>query len=191
MLISWICSIGHGREWWGMQQTSKPGSPLYPLLNEINAAVTHGAPFLAIAMTVALPDICVSLISPDGRSDGDRYKAWCKDNLGSKFDVLTGADLWSMRCGVLHNGRFGDLKHNVGRVIFALPDQGSSYVNCQLNDAYFYSAVDFCRNFTAAVHIWFEKNKDNETVKSNLPRLMQYRVGGMKGYVEGETTVLA
>jgi hypothetical protein len=40
-------------------------------------------------MTVSLPDICVSLISDDGRSTGERYKEWCKDNLGPEFDYLT------------------------------------------------------------------------------------------------------
>jgi hypothetical protein len=87
------------------------GSPLYSLLNEINKAAAGGLPFLAVAMTVALPDICVSLASPDGRSTRQQYKDWCRDNLGPEFDFVTGDDLWSMRCGVLHNGRFGDLKH--------------------------------------------------------------------------------
>lgn len=163
-------------------------SPLYPLLNEINAAVTHGAPFLAIAMAVALPDICVSLISPDGRTNGERYKAWCAENLGKEFSFLTGDDLWSMRCGVLHNGRFGDLKHNVARVIFALPGK-ATLVNCQLNDAYVYSAVDFCKNFTQAVYQWMEKNKENEMVKANTPRLMQYRPGGLSPYINGATVL--
>lgn len=88
------------------------GSPLYPLLSEINKAATSGMPFLAVAMTVALPDICVSLVSEDGRSDRERYVHWCDANLGPRFSLLTGRDLYSMRCGVLHNGRFGDLKHS-------------------------------------------------------------------------------
>lgn len=46
--------------------------PLKLLLNEINKAVT-AFPFLALTMTVTLPDICVSLISEDGRSDKKRY----------------------------------------------------------------------------------------------------------------------
>ena len=165
--------------------------PIYPLLREINKAAESGLHFLAVTMTVALPDICVSLISEDGRSDRDRYKEWCEDNLGSEFNYLTGDDLWSMRCGVLHNGRFGDLKHNVGRVIFAPPNpQQNTFVNCVLNDAYFYSSVEFCRNFTNAVSRWFEKNRNDPTVQANLPRLMQYREGGLKPYVSG-ITVLA
>jgi hypothetical protein len=166
-------------------------SPLCALLNEINTAAESGLPFLAVAMTVALPDICVSLASGDGLTDGPRYRQWCRENLGEEFNFVTGADLWSMRCGVLHNGRFGDLNHNVARVIFALPGRGANvFVGCKANDAYFYSVVEFCRDFTTAVENWFEKNKDNPTVQTNLPRLMQYREGGFPPYVRG-TTVLA
>jgi len=163
----------------------KTGSPFYQLLNEINRAAANGLPLIAVAMVVALPDICVSLSSNDGRTNGDRYKEWCRNNLGAEFKWVTPDDLYSMRCGVLHNGRFGDLKHNVGRVIFALPDgTGNAFINCQMNDAYFYSAVEFCKNFTQAVFDWMEANKQSETVRANIGRLMQYR-NGFPPYVAG------
>jgi hypothetical protein len=47
---------------------AEQGSPLYPLLNEINKAAAGGLPLLAVAMTIALPDICASLISVNGRT---------------------------------------------------------------------------------------------------------------------------
>ena len=173
-----------------MAERSSTRSPLYPILNEINKAAAGEMPFLAIAMCVALPDICVSLSSPKGRSERDDYKQWCQDNLSKdEFGFLTPDDLWSMRCGVLHNGRFGDLKHNVARVIFIPPNSSATFVNCQLNDAYYYSVVDFCRNFTTAVYRWFEAHRDDESVKANLPRLMQYRRGGFAPYIEGQTVL--
>lgn len=166
------------------------GSPLYPLLNEINKAAASGLPFLAVAMTVALPDICASLESEDGRTKSERYKAWCDSNLPKEqFSFVTSDDLWSMRCGVLHNGRFGDLKNSVARVIFALPNSGASFVNCQMNDAYVYSVVDFCKNVTNAVYHWFEANRGNATVEANIPRLMQYRAGGLAPYILGPTVL--
>ena len=94
-----------------------------------------------------------------------------------------------MRCGVLHNGRFGDLKHSVARVIFALPGRGQ-IVNTIMDDAYVYSVVDFCQQFTTAVYRWCEAHKADEAVQANMPRLMQYRVGGLAPYIGG-ITVLA
>ncbi len=167
------------------------GSPFYPLLNEINKAAANGMPFLAISMAVALPDICASLEAPDGRTDRERYKAWCDSNLPrERFSFVTSDDLYSMRCGVLHNGRFGDLKHNVARVIFLPADgRGNAFINCQMNDAYFYSVVEFCRAFTDAAYHWFEANRNNSIIESNLPRLMQYREGGFPPYIGGATVL--
>jgi hypothetical protein len=160
-------------------------TPLQELLNEINSAAKNGFPFLALAMTIALPDICVSLVSADGRSDGPRYKDWCKNNLGAEFSFVTADDLYSMRCGVLHNGRFGDLQHNVARVLFALPGAQARFTNCKMGDAYVYSVERFCENFTAAASTWFEKNKNDAAIQANLPRLMQYHRNGLKPYVDG------
>ncbi|MEM6536356.1 MAG: hypothetical protein AAF668_01365 [Pseudomonadota bacterium] len=161
--------------------------PIFPLLNEINIAAEKGLPLLAISMTVALPDICVSLISKDGRTDSRRYKEWCDNNLGTEFSYVTSNDLYSMRCGVLHNGRFGDLKHEVGRVIFAL--DGAEMVNCKFNDAYIYSAPNFCRNFTVAVHNWIQENYENSIFKENTKRLIQFHPNGLAPYLIGPTVI--
>jgi hypothetical protein len=160
-------------------------SPIGELLNQINIAAECKLHLLAVSMAVALPDICVSLASPDGRSTGDKYKQWCSDNLkNGNFSFVTGDDLWSMRCGVLHNGRFGDLKHNVARVIFTLPG-GPSFTNCQVNDAYLYGAVEFCRNMCDAAYAWYEAHKSDQTVAANAGRLMQYYPRGMAPYIVG------
>lgn len=173
-----------------MRSSMASESPLYALLNEINAAANRGLPFLAITMTVALPDICVSLISEDGRTNGAAYKAWCERNIPkNEFNFVTPEDLYSMRCGVLHNGRFGDLTHSVARIIFALPNSGATFVNCQFNDAYVYSIVDFCKHFTGAAFNWMERHKDDQTVLRNMPRLMQYRHGGLEPYIQGATVL--
>jgi hypothetical protein len=155
-------------------------------LNEINHAAANGLPFLALAMTVALPDICVTLAY--GRTTAKLYKDWCNANLGKEFSIVTADDLYSLRCGLLHNGRFGDLKNNVARVIFALPG-GATFVNCRINDAYFYSVVEFCSNFTKAVNLWFETNKTDAAIQANIVNLMQYRVGGLLPYVAGATVL--
>jgi hypothetical protein len=149
--------------------------PLYTLLNEINRAASGGMPLLAISMTVALPDLCCSLVSADGRSTGELYRAWCDENLGPKFSYVTGDDLWSMRCGVLHSGRFGDLKHNVERIVFALPGGPLIVTNCIMNKAYIYNVDEFCMNFTNAVFNWHEKNREDPVLRANAQRMMQYR----------------
>ena len=161
-------------------------TPLDPLLREIEIACANGLCQIAVAMTLALPDICVSLSSADSRSNGSRYVDWCKSNLDGRFSFVTGEDLYSMRCGVLHSGRFGDLKHNVSRVLFAPPDPSNNmFVNNRINDAYFYSALEFCKNFGDVARKWYANNASDANVVSNLPRMMRYHPNGIPPYVVG------
>lgn len=166
-------------------------SPLYQLLNQINFAANNGLHLLAIGMAVALPDLCASLSKPDGRSGGKDYKKWCAANLtGSKFSYVTPEDLYSIRCGVLHQGRFGGLTHNVARVIFVPPaNGGSTFVNCIAEDAYFYSVVDFCRNLCDAAFSWYEAHRDEPLVKSNTERMMRYYPNGLSPYIGGAMVI--
>lgn len=135
---------------------------------------------LAISMAVALPDICCSLVSDDGRTTADRYRGWCAENLKG-LSIVTPDDLYSMRCGVLHNGRFGDMKHSVARIIF-VPPGGLSISNGQINDAFFFSVDRFCRAITDAVHQWMLRHSENPNVKANVLRMMQYHPGGLAPY---------
>ena len=48
-------------------------SPLFDLLSQINIAAENGLDLVAVSMAVALPDICASLISDNGRTTPDRY----------------------------------------------------------------------------------------------------------------------
>jgi hypothetical protein len=167
-------------------------SPLFDILTQINIAAENGLDLIAISMAVALPDICASLISDNGRTTPDRYKQWCSDNLKGGFYYVTPDDLYSMRCGVLHNGRFGDLKHNVDRIVFA-PKGGSIFVGCideniHGEKAYIYSTVEFCRNVNRAVVAWYAANQDHPNVRANMVRLMQYRPDGYGG-LQGTTVV--
>lgn len=165
---------------------AQPPTPLDSLLNEICTACNNGLCQLALTMTFALPDICVSLSSQDGRSTGARYVEWCQNNLDDRFSFVTGEDLYSMRCGVLHNGRLGELKHSVARVLFTLPStNGGVYENNLIEDAYFYGAVELCRNFADVVRAWYYKNANDPIVKANLPRMMQYHPNGIPPYVVG------
>src|SRR5687768_6843637 len=67
-------------------------TPMDDLLSEIDRTLQTKLYFLALSVVLALPDICVSLESADGRSKGDRYVAWCDNNLGNEFSFVTGAD---------------------------------------------------------------------------------------------------
>jgi hypothetical protein len=84
-------------------------TPLDAILNEIDRALNGGFYYLAIMAAMTLPGICAALKSPDGRSGGREYKAWFDEKLAGKWSFLTADDCYSFRCGVIHQGQFGDL----------------------------------------------------------------------------------
>lgn len=162
-------------------------SPLFAILTQINIAAQNGLDLLAISMAVALPDICASLMSGDGRTNGNKYKEWCRNNLKDGFDYVSPQDLYSMRCGVLHNGRCGDLTHSVSRIVF-IP--GPPVIGQGLtDDAFIYSTIAFCMHMNRAVVAWYEANQNHPNVQANISRLMQYHEGGLYPYVVGVTVV--
>lgn len=168
-----------------MQLPNSEPSPLSALLDQINVAANGGLHLIAIAVASALPTICASLAAKDGRAGGKEYKDWCVANLtGPEFGFVTAEDLYSIRCGVLHQGRFGDLQHNVARVIFTPPGE-ASFTNCKFNDAYIYSVVEFCKNLCDAAFNWYEANKNDPIVASNSSRMMQYYPQGLAPYIVG------
>jgi hypothetical protein len=166
----------------------KSSTPLDPILDEIELALDAKFFYLAIALTTTLPDMCAALISDDGRSEPRRYKAWLDENRGDKFSFLTAKDFYSLRCGVVHQGRLGDLQHDIKRVVFLLPGRGT-IINGQINDAYVYSAVDFCHDLMDIVRAWYETHSDDPNVVKNVPNLVRYRPDGMVPYIVGQAVI--
>ena len=156
------------------------------ILNEIDRAIDAELYFAALALCLTLPDICAALESPNGESNGNKYKNWYSENLQDKYPNITPADIWSLRCGVSHQGRFGNPQMQYGRVLFTIPNpQGNVFHNNILNDALNLDAVIFCRDVMAAVRGWFAEKKDAENVMANLQYLVKFRPNGIAQYMVG------
>jgi hypothetical protein len=76
------------------------------------------------------------------------------------------------------------MKHNIKRVIFVLPGR-STVTSSKSYDAYLYSVVEFCKNFTDAVYAWAESRRNDPVIQTNMKSLMQYRGDGLAPYVQG------
>src|ERR1043165_600714 len=138
--------------WMTPRPTQPTATPIDNVLVEIERALSKRFYYLALVTALSLPDICAALESSDGRSVTKRYKAWYKLHLGarSSMEHLSEDDCFSLRCGVVHQGRFGLAGSQYSRVIFALPHNNNIFVGCISEDAYFVSIVEFCHEFTDA-----------------------------------------
>jgi hypothetical protein len=156
------------------------------VLHEIEYALEREMFYLAIVMSLTLPDICAALGSKNGKSSGDKYKEWYRDNLAHKYPNLTDGDCWNLRCGVVHQGRCGHPDMQYARVIFTVPNaQNNVFHNNILNDALNLDAIRFCRDIIQSVRDWYEISKDADAVQANVPHMVRYRPNGIAPYMVG------
>ena len=68
-------------------------TPIEPFLDQILQASAANLHFVALQAALTVPDICASLAAADGRSTGDRYKAWFREHLEPSYTQKVGADI--------------------------------------------------------------------------------------------------
>lgn len=156
------------------------------VLNEIEKALAAKLYYIALMLTFALPDICAALEAEDGRTSRGRYKAWYEKNLAPKFSFLSSDDCYSLRCGVVHQGRFGIAGSDYARAVFVLPGTGKPvFDDCKMGDAFVSNADVFCRNVIQSIREWFAVAQDTDNVKKNLPQLIRVHPEGFAPYIVG------
>ncbi len=156
------------------------------MFQEIEHALKCGLYYSSIALVLTLPDICAALASSDGLTSGEKYKKWVQANLCPKYSSITPEDFYSLRNGVIHQGKFGHAKMQYSRIIFTIPNaQNNIFRNNIINDALNLDAVMFCNDLLAAAREWFSQNQTDAAVMANLPRLVQFRPMGISPYMVG------
>jgi hypothetical protein len=155
-------------------------SPIQMILKEVESALDNGLFYLALTVALTIPGICAALESPAGSTSGQdkiKYKAWYSANLAIQYPNLTAEDCYSLRCGVVHQGKFGDpSKMQYARVIFTLPNaQNNVFHNNIINDALNLDAVTFCRDIIEAARVWAFAKQNDALVQQNASLLVQLR----------------
>ena len=156
------------------------------LLGEVERALAMRLYYLASLLTLQLPDVCAALESPDGKTKPELYKAWYRTWLAPKYNRITEDDIYCLRSGVIHQGRFGHPGSQFSRVFFTLPDPSRNiFHNNVVGDALNLDLMIFCRDVIESVRTWHNAKKSDPTVQSNLQRLVQYYPNGMPPYIVG------
>jgi hypothetical protein len=101
-----------------------------------------------------------------------------------------------MRCGVLHNGKFGRPDDQFDHIMFSCPVVGqgrigefilkNSIINGVKYDAVLsLDAVIFCEKMITASEKWAGEHKNDGNVLVNLPTLIHSRPSGVAPFIEG------
>jgi hypothetical protein len=178
------------------------GLPLEAILQDIRKAIEAKLYYLALSVTLSVPDICSTLEltwKPKDRIKdvGPRYRKWCGRYLIPQYGVFTAEDCWALRGGVLHNGRlFGHPSEQYDRLVFTLPGR-NMYDECVSRDnagipgsALQLDLVTFCERMTIAARRFLAETATNPVVQQNLNNLVRYRPNGIAPHFMG-TPVIA
>lgn len=157
------------------------------LFEEIETAINQRLWVLALAGTLALPDMCAAIQASNGRTNGDRYRAWVSEHLLDQYTYLDPEELWQMRCSLLHQARSSASKTK--RVVFIGPNSAvmihNSLMESEGGDILLLDLPTFARDVIGAVRSWRDKAKHTENYKKNSKHVVQWHAGGYGGFLEG------
>jgi hypothetical protein len=180
------------------------------ILREIEKALEAKLYYLAIAVALSVSDICSCLeFDPEKPIWQNRktYSAWCDKNI-TGFKNLSGDDLYNLRGGVLHKGKFDHPDNKWNRIMFIGEGSGIMVHDVIISvapDVKFggidtkdirvsgkllsLSAVQFCQTISDAARSWIVAEANNPNVQKNLPLLVRYRPHGLPPFSLGVPTI--
>lgn len=153
------------------------------LFGEIRAAINGGLWVMALMSTLAVPDICAALGSPDGETKGAKgakYRAWWEANLAAKYPRTDAGEFYKLRCSMLHQG--GTATPAYARTVFVAARPHIVH-NCWADNDGMNSLIldlpTLASDVIAAAQKWLAANKDSEPVKTNLTKLIAWHPNGL------------
>lgn len=184
--------VRNGQWSWIME----PGpSPLEEMFQEINAALEAKLYYLAIAVSLTIPDICAALECDPAKIwvRPEQYVEWCDKNLIGPFKYIyvRGLDVYRLRGGVVHQGSFfGHPKMFFDHILFTLPNVHRAVMHMhfmQVGDekALVLDATTFCGDMMNAARQWYEQRKTEQNVRVNVRNLVRLRPDGMPPFIVG------
>lgn len=155
------------------------------IVDEIRGTYDAGFPYAALMLAFAAPDVCASLEIEPGSSRngvGRRYKNWYNRYLIERIPFFTADDVYSLRCGVVHEGRFGNDQQTFEKVVFSLEDGWAHAMMDNGTGRNFISitVLLFCDRVIEGIQHWFTEHSNDDPVKSNMERMFKYHTSGVQ-----------
>ena len=157
------------------------------LFTQIKECLARGLYFPALYTTLTLPDICGALGSENGKTSGDKYKAWFDEYVSQKYNgFVNGETCYFLRCSLLHQGTSIHPSGNYSRILFTLPNpQNNTFHNNVLNDALNLDLKIFCLDIISVADSWVAENKNTELFILNYDKFLRLYPFGISPYMAG------
>jgi hypothetical protein len=160
--------------------------PLFVILSDIQSCLNNGMYYAAITVALTLPEVCAALEASNGRGSSEKYKTWYNTYLADLYPLISDDFCYSLRCSVVHQGKFGRLGEQYSRILFTIPDgRGIVFHKGIINDALNLDAITFCRDIMDGAKRWYAAKQGDPNVLKNLPNLVRFRPKGLAPYMVG------
>jgi hypothetical protein len=161
------------------------------LLRQIEAALEANLYYLALFVSLALPDICGAIDSSDGTASGAKYAAWFDKYVAPRYgfrghQFLTGEDCYRFRCSLLHQGRTQHPRSTYSRVLFVEPRSNELTIQINIiNDALNIDMHIFCQDVMIGARQWLDEVENTQQFKTNYDQFMRLYPQGLPPYIVG------
>lgn len=157
------------------------------LLAQIESSLKNNEFYLALFVSLAMPDICGALGSKNGQANGNRYKAWFDKYVSHNYrGNLDGSNCYAFRCATLHQGRAKHKNLGYSRILFADPaSSGIVMHNNVLNDALNIDVRHFCQDIVKGVRAWLKDMTGNVNFDNHYLHFLKRHKGGLAPYISG------
>ena len=160
------------------------------LTTEIKNCLLNKLWYAGLVLTLFLPDVCAALEAEDGQTNRERYKAWFDQWVGYKYPRILSADqLYYLRCGVAHQGKFEHPALTYDRIFFTLRPNGSFFHCNVFNNELKLDIPFFCKDMVEGVDGWYLTKKNDPTVQKNYAKLVHFYPDGLAAYLLGVAAV--
>lgn len=164
--------------------------PIFKFISSIEKALEDKNYIAALSLTLTLPEICISLASSNGKSDGNKYEKWFTQFVSPMYEhlegqfTLQGRECYALRCSVLHNGTHDvsnarilkDIENVAKKFCFCAENFGT--FRMRVNDTVLLNVEDFCANLCNGVYLWYVANATNQHVNKAMDNIMQIHTEG-------------
>lgn len=181
-----------------MSKEQPSSSPLAAIYDEIEKAIEVKLWYAAIAISVALPDICSTLEGVE-RTNWQTYKEWFDRNASNSFRNFGKHECYELRCGVMHNGILQggvDKRSKYEGVYFTPPgsflsmnDSVMKNIGGREGPFLFMSVTPFCRTMIEIVKAWELAHQNDEAVHARMEKLVRLRPDGVPPFIVGAPVI--
>jgi hypothetical protein len=160
-------------------------------LDQIEASLDSNLYYVALLVSLAIPDICGAIDSDNGQATKGKYVRWFDKYIASRYrslrgQVLTGEDCYFFRCSMLHQGSSQHPGSSYSRVLFIEPGATRTVAHrCVFMGALVIDVRIFCRDIISGAYEWLEEVEDSERFKRNFSKFMRRYPQGLAPYVVG------